>query len=353
MMSQRAIATLFALVFLLCLAPSSRSQDKKALDAVVEGAKKEGKAKVGLTVRWEENGQPAAKKIVDVFQARYPFVKIEYERVGGSRERERVLAEMAAGTIPYDVTVISETQVPISLKANVIEKVDWISLGVHPKHVHPEGAGVTYRTQLFGVAYNRKLVPDNVGEKLTWEDCASPKWRKKVAMDNRPHHLELLYQPDGWGKEKTLAHARALGANQTIFERSRNAAMQKLSLGEYPIVCGATYTAYKERVLYNGDRHLGFIFPEPVPVPTGEVIFVPRGAARPNAGKLWIAWSLSEEGQKALDEVEFDGSPFIPGTETAKLIKGKKTVWYDWKLQTRSDEILKEILEAVGLPIVR
>ncbi|HEY3304685.1 MAG TPA: extracellular solute-binding protein [Candidatus Binatia bacterium] len=349
----RRFKVLWGFVLILCFAVSAWSQDKAALQKIIEGAKKEGGAKVGLTVRWEENGKPAAKKIVDVFHARYPAVKIEYERVGGSRERERVLTELAAGRVTYDVTAISATQVPISLKASVIEKVDWLSLGIHPKHVHPDGAGVLYRTQLFGITYNRKLIPDEVGQKLTWEDCVDPKWKKKIAMDNRPHYLELLYQPDAWGKEKTLAYARQLGANQTIFERSRSAAMTKLALGEYPIICGAAYPTYKERFLYAGDKHLGFVFPEPVPVPTGEVIFVPRGASRPNAGKLFIVWSLSDEGQKTLDEVEFDGSPLVPGTETAKLLKGKKVVWHDWKIQSRADEILKEILEATGLPIVR
>src|SRR3989442_3588445 len=127
------------------------------LEKVVEGAKKEGKVKVGITVRWQEGGKPAAKKMVEVFQSRYPLVKVDYERVGGSRERERVLSELAAGKVSYDVTVLSETQVPIALKANVVEKVDWKSLGVNPQHVHPDGFGVNYRSQLYGIAYNRKL----------------------------------------------------------------------------------------------------------------------------------------------------------------------------------------------------
>jgi len=55
----------------------------QSLDKIVEGAKKEGKLKVGLTVRWEEGGKPGAKKFVEVFQTRYPFLKVEYERVGG------------------------------------------------------------------------------------------------------------------------------------------------------------------------------------------------------------------------------------------------------------------------------
>src|SRR5919197_4532122 len=52
----------------------------QGLERITEGAKKEGKVKVGITVRWQEGGKPAAKRMVEVFQARYPFVKVDYER---------------------------------------------------------------------------------------------------------------------------------------------------------------------------------------------------------------------------------------------------------------------------------
>jgi len=325
----------------------------QSLEKIVEGAKKEGKLKVGLTVRWEEAGKPGAKKFVEVFQTRYPFLKVEYERVGGSRERERVLTELAAGRVSYDVTVLSETQVPIALQANVTEKVDWKALGVTAQHVHPEGFGVNYRSQLYGIAYNRKLVPDDIGRKLTWEDCAAPKWKKKVAMDTRPRHLEILWQPHVWGREKTLAHARQLAANQTIFERDRTGAMTKLALGEYAIDCGSFYSTYYEHTRSGRAERIGFTLAEPIPVNLGDVVFIPRGAAHPNGAKLWITWSLSEKGQKLLDEVEGNGSPLIPGTQTAKLVKGKKAAWYEPQYRAKAEEILKEILEAIGLPIVR
>src|SRR5215475_7140739 len=169
------IGALMGASFLSSLAPLWA----QGLEKLVDGAKKEGRVKVGLTVRWEEAGKAGAKKFVEVFQTRYPFLKVEYERVGGSRERERVLSELAAGKVSYDVTVLSETQVPTALRANVVEKVDWKSLGVMPAHVHPDGFGVNYRSQLYGIAYNRKLIPEALGQKLIWEDCAAPKWKKK------------------------------------------------------------------------------------------------------------------------------------------------------------------------------
>ena len=325
----------------------------QGLDRVVEGAKKEGKVRVGITVRWQEGGKPGAKKMVELFQSRYPFVKVDYERVGGSRERERVLSELAAGKVSYDVTVLSETQVPIAVKANVIEKVDWRSLGVVPRHVHDDGSGVNYRSQFYGISYNRKLVPDSVGAKLTWEDCTSPQYRGKVAMDTRPRHLEIFWQPQVWGRERTLAHARRLAENATVFEQDRTAAMTKLSLGEYAVVCGSFYSTYHEQVRSGENSHLVFRVAEPVPLSLGDFVFVPRGALYPNAARLWVAWSLSEEGQRVLDEVEGSGSPLFPGTQVATMIKGKKVAWYEPQWRAKADEILKEILEATGLPVVR
>jgi ABC-type glycerol-3-phosphate transport system substrate-binding protein len=166
-------------IFLICWFSPSLAQDDKALQKVIEAAKKEGKARIGLTMRWEEAGKPAAKKIVEAFHSRYPFVKVDYERVGGSRERERVLTELAAGKVPHDATVASGTQVPMLIKANLAEPVDWRSLGVHPRHVHPDRFGVYYRSQIVGILWNRKLIPDAVGEKLTWEDCGALSGRKK------------------------------------------------------------------------------------------------------------------------------------------------------------------------------
>ena len=329
------------------------AQQDKALQKLIDGAKKENKVKIGLTMRWQEAGKPSGQKIVETFQARYPFVKVEYERVGGSRERERVLTELSAGKVPYDVTVLSGTQLDLVLKAKLAEPIDWRSLGVQQRHVHPDKFGVYYRSQLVGILYNRKLIPDEVGSKLTWEDCANPKWKKKVAMDNRPRYLEIFYQPHVWGKEKTLAHARQLGANGTIFERSRSAAVSKLTLGEYPIICGANYSHYREQIAYRGINHIGFTVAEPVPVPHGDIVFIPRGAASPESAKLWVVWSVTEEGQRVLDAVEFDGSPFIAGTEPNKILKGRKTASYDPQWESKAEDLLKEILEAIGLPVVQ
>lgn len=251
------------------------------------------------------------------------------------------------------MTVISEPMVPTLLRAKVVEMIDWRPLGVHPQHVHPDGFGVNYRSQVYGIAYNRKLVPDKVGAKLSWEDCVSPKWKGKVVVDVRPRHLEIFYQPHVWGREKTLNHARQLAANQTVFERDRSQGMRQTELGEHSINCGAIYFTYYDWVRAGTIADVSFTVAEPVPVNLGDVVFIPRGARHPNAAKLWVVWSLSEEGQKVLDEVEGSGSALFPMTQAAKMTKGKKVAWYEPEWRAKAEETLKEIVQAVGLPVVR
>jgi ABC-type Fe3+ transport system substrate-binding protein len=323
------------------------------MDKIVEGAKKEGQLKLGITLRWEVAGKPSGKKLVEAFQARYPFIKVDFQRVGGTREREKVFTELTAGKVAYDVTVMTVSQVPNVQKAGVVERVDWRSLGVRPEDIAPHGLGVNYQYGVFGIAYNTTVVPDVAGRKLTWENCVDQKWRKKTAMNDTPVHLEVFWQPHVWGRDKTLDHARRLVANQTIFERSNEDILNKVALGEYHLSCGNLYQNVLEHLIFKETKTVGFAIPEPVPAASRAIVYIPRGSAHPNAAKLWVVWSLSAEAQNVLDEIDFTGSPAVPMTAAGKLVKGKKLVWYEPEWQLKAKEIRTEVLEALGFPVVR
>ena len=322
------------------------------LDEVVSRAKQEGQARLGIAPRKEISGRPVATRMFEVFQKRYPFIKINYERVSGFGQREKIFSEMVGGVVNYDVLSLSTRQIDDGIKANIFQAVDWKGLKVDPESVHPGNFGVTYRMEPYGISYNTDMIKDAEGQKLTWEDCANPKWKGKVAVIDRPRHLEVLYQNNAWGREKTLAYARRLAANNPIVERSRDEAFTKLVKGAYPMLCGDR----AQGVLFDnamGLKNVGISFPEPVPIVHVTFMFVPRAAKSPNAGILWIAWALSEEGQRIHDETEFTGNPLMPSSVVYKRIKGKKIPGISWDFLARSDDILREILTAMGFPIVQ
>jgi ABC-type Fe3+ transport system substrate-binding protein len=323
------------------------------LDAYIEQAKKEGAVTLGVTLRKTSQGKPTGDKYIAAFQKRYPFLKASLKRIGGARERERVLDEMTAGVVNFDVATISDTMVDPLVDAKVPLVLDWQKLGVPAFLAQPMNIGVSLRTAVFGIAYNRKLVPDNVAKDLTWESCTDPKWKGKTAMDDRPRHLNILYQNDGWGREKTLAYAKRWAANKPAVEASRATGAQKLSAGAYYMICGMPRRQVLDLQVNAGEKSIGIVYPEPIPVSIGDIIYVPQKAKHPNAGVLFLAWSATQEAQTILDDIDFSGHPAFEGSDVNKITKGKKLVQARWEDVKRSDEILAELLRAMGFPVVR
>ena len=238
------------------------------------------------------------------------------------------------------------------IKTDIFQIVNWEGLGIAPDKIHPKNVGVAFRSQVWGIGYNTDLLPHDVGRKLTWEEFVEPKWRGKFAIDDRPRHLEVLYQKNAWGRKKTLDYARRLAANDPLQERSRSEATFKLTAGAFPTFHGSGWS-HIGRQTVAGSKNLRITFPEPVTLSAGDLVFIPRGAKNPNAAILWIIWSLSAEAQKILDEVQFTGDPMSPVSSVHERIRGKKIVKASWEYQLRATDILKEILQAMGFPVVR
>lgn len=321
------------------------------LDTYIEGAKKEGSVRVGITIRQKVQGKVAGQKYLDAFSKQYPFLKVNFKRIGGARERNRVISEMAGGVVNFDVATVSETMIPTIVDAKLVRVVDWSKLGVPDALRHPKNVGVTLRTPVFGIGYNRDLIPDNVARTFTWETCTDPKWKGKAATDDRPRHLNELYYV--WGKEKTLDYAKRWAANKPAMEPSRSTGAQKLASGAYHMICGMPRRQAKDLQVYGGSKTIGIVYPEPIPVGIGDLIYVTQKAENPNAATLFIHWTTTAEAQKILDDVDFSGHPTFDGSDVNEIVKGKKVAYGTWEQAAQSDDILAEILQAMGFPVVR
>jgi ABC-type uncharacterized transport system YnjBCD substrate-binding protein len=117
--------------------------------------------------------------------------------------------------------------------------------------------------------------------------------------------------------------------------------------------CGMPRKQVKEFEVYGEVNSVGIVFPEPTPVGLGDLIYVPRQAKHPNAAIVFLAWSATQEAQNALDDIEFTGHPAFEGNEVSKILKGKKAVFGNWEYAGRAGEILAEILQALGIPVVQ
>ncbi|MDP2644143.1 MAG: extracellular solute-binding protein [Desulfobacterales bacterium] len=323
------------------------------LDPYIQAAKKEGEVRIGVPLRNKVHGKPAGELYFAAFQKRYPFLKVNFKRIGGSQERERLFNEMVAGIYNFDVAVASETTVPTIMAAKLPLIVEWEKLGVLNMLTHPENMGVHFRTMIYGIAYNRDLVPDEVARTFTWETCTDPKWKGKTAMDDRPRHLIRLFRDESWGREKTLDYVIRWAANKPAVEASRSTGASKLAAGAYHMICGAARDQVRDLEVFGENKSIGIVFPEPVPVLKGAPAYVLNKAKHPNAGILFLVWTGTQEGQKILDDINFSGHPAFDGTEANKILKGKQLSYATSNDTLTADDDLVEILRAFGMPVVR
>ena len=121
------------------------------LDAYIAGAKKERLVVLGVTLRKKRFGKPAGERYIQAFTNRYPFLKAKLKRIGGFRERERILAEITAGLIKYDVVTISDTMADTVLKAKLARMIKWEKFGLPKTLIHPKNLGISLRTQVYGI----------------------------------------------------------------------------------------------------------------------------------------------------------------------------------------------------------
>jgi ABC-type Fe3+ transport system substrate-binding protein len=350
----RQVATLFsALTFCGFFAVHPFPAPGAPLDPYIEGAKKEGTVTLGITLREKSHGKPAGELYLAAFQKRYPFLKVNFKRVGGARERERVLTEMASGISEYDVSAVSETMIPTIVDAKLVRIVEWEKLGVPKYFIHPKNYGLGTRTSVYGIAYNRTIIPDDVAKTFTWESCTDPKWKGRTAMNDRPRHLNRLYLDDQWGRAKTLDYAKRWAANKPVLEASQSTATEKLTVGSYAMICGLARRQVEDIVVNTGSKAIGIVFPEPVPVGSGEFQFVPVSAKHPHAAILFMVWTSTKEAQNILDDTDFSGDPRVDGSNIKDVLKGKKVAYPTWEDVGSSDDHLAEIFQAMGLPVVR
>ncbi len=332
---------------------SAHSAPSNPLDPYIEAAKKEGSVNIGITIRAKSHGKPTGELYLAAFQKRYPFLKVNFKRIGGTRERERVIVEMTSGIVDFDVATASEPMIATIMDAKLPRAVDWQRLGVPKVIVHPKNIGISLRPPVYGIAYNRNLIPDAVAKTFTWETCTDAKWKGKFAINDGPRHLEQLYQNEAWGREKTLDYAKRLAANSPILSSSQTDATEKVNAGIYYMMCGIPRGQVKDIQVSTGSKSLGIVYPEPVPVGGGDIIYVPDKAKHPNAGILFLAWTATPEAQKLLDDTEFVGDPRIEGSGAQADLRGKKVVSPTWEDIAHADAHLAEIVQALGFPIVR
>jgi ABC-type Fe3+ transport system substrate-binding protein len=266
---------------------------------VIEGAKKEGK----LNLMWSQatlGGSQGAQMAQQALNKMFG-TNIQIRFAPGpamAQVGSQIATEYAAGqNAVSDVYLGAAAQVEPLVKRDVFQSVGWSKL--LPGRITDEMTEINNRalrlgTGLSGVTYNTRLVPGGVVPKRL-NDFLKPEWKGKIASTPYAASFDVLAANELWGPKKVLDFVRKLSGQIAGLMRCGEA--ERIATGEF-IALVMDCTGQDAFVWQEKGAPLDQMIPADAAQERYYYFTLPKNAANPNAAKLYIAFMMTEEGQK-------------------------------------------------------
>ncbi|TMA63225.1 MAG: extracellular solute-binding protein [Deltaproteobacteria bacterium] len=263
--------------------------------ADLDQAKKEGEV-VLYTTMIVSDFQVFQKALVK----KYPFLKVNHVRLGASTLVSRAIAEFRAGKHLTDVYGVAPDSPNYMREQGILAPyASSEAKYIHKGFIDPNGfwSGITTDVLVTGVntaQLNVKRAPHS------YADYLKPEFKGKMAFHmgtNNP----LIGMSEMQGEEKALAYMRSFAKQDLIQHNGYTKISQLLAAGEFPIVAFMQVTKLEKIRERNGP--VDWIPLDPS-FATVSSVAVSKHAPHANAARLLVDFYLSEEGQKALREID-------------------------------------------------
>lgn len=277
--------------------------------ALIAAARKEGQLTWYTTQIVNQFARPAA----DAFQKKYG-IRVNYIRADSNEVTLRIQNEGKAGRVQADV--FDGTGATAALKANnlVAKYIPQSAERLPDRYKDKDGYWVATNLYVLTPAFNTELVKKGT-QPRTFQDLLDPKWRGKMAWNSS-------VTPSGgagfvgvvlahMGEEKGMAYLRQLAPQKiTGLQVAARQVLDQVIAGEYAIALNI----FNNHAVISASKRapVEWIAMEPA-LAVFSCLSLTAGAPNPNAGKLFIDFLMSEEGQKLYRDADY--LPVDPGVE--------------------------------------
>jgi ABC-type Fe3+ transport system substrate-binding protein len=272
---------------------SGLDEELKVPQAWLDGAAKEGEVIVFGT--WPEK---QFRVMTDPFLARYPFVKIRYDRGAGTSRGMKVVVALAEGRVIADVlTSIADAYIQFQeMKAFADLRELPGAKNVPNEYMSADGTWISHKLSYRCIAYNTdKAKPADMPR--NWDDLlTNPRWRNgALTLTNQPNSWLLgLWEELGeeWGRNFTRRLFEELKPQQR--KESMTAATALTVSGE--LFATLPSPEWQVQGFVDKGAPIGYHCPEPVPITLSQIVMLEK-SPRKNAARVFLNWMLSREGQ--------------------------------------------------------
>jgi len=287
-----------------CCAVSVHAADA----ALIAAARKEGHVVWYTTLIINQFARPAA----EAFEKKYG-IKVDYVRADPTAIALRLVNESKAGQVQADI--FDGFGVSALVKEGYVES--WLPEAIkhYPRELYdPKGHWVASNLYVLTPAFNTSLVPKG-SEPKTFADLLDPKWKGRMAWSSRgsassaPGFIGSVLT--AMGEEKGMDYLKKLaGQNIVSIDASARQIVDQMIAGEYAI---ALQTFNHHSVISAAKGAPSAWIPMEPAMTTLNVVALTSKSPHPSAGKLFMEFLVSEDGQKLFRDADYmPADPAIP-----------------------------------------
>lgn len=295
MQRKKIVAIAFLPLFVLALWGSqAQAQSDSEMDAIIQGAKKEGEV-----VFYGSLSTTEANPMLRAFEKKYPFLRTRHQRAGSDTLMEKILIETRAGRYAADVYNLRAFTTSVLVSKGLFAK----SPSRHDKFYpagfkDPEGHWTSFYMNPATFGYNTRLVSAAEAPKK-WADLLHPRWKGQMIMDREESEwyanmLKVM------GPEKGRQFMKKLAAQDIVYRAGHTLHAQLVAAGEFKI--GVVMYTPRMELMKSQGAPIEWGRADPV-IAYHYSLGVAARAPHPNAARLFVDFFLSKEGQQLLVDV--------------------------------------------------
>jgi ABC-type Fe3+ transport system substrate-binding protein len=295
-------------------APVAHSPEVQRLLAA---AREQGENRLNLS--WGETfgGTEGARRFEAMFNRTYGTdIRITYTPGPSMTDMAgRVSQEVSAGhRASTDLLLGTESHFATLLNRDVLEEYDYTLLSprIPREAVTVRDLGVEIAGIVGGIGYNTELVA-RADAPRQLEETLHPRWKGKIASTQNAGIFDRVAARPEWGAERMKAFVARL--SQQVGGLIRCGEQDRITSGEFTMMvlqCGS----YQVRRDTAKGAPVAHVIPEDAATIGYFHLGVPRTAGNPHLAKLFINLLMSDEGQRAIYEMEFTDNPVLPGSQS-------------------------------------
>jgi iron(III) transport system substrate-binding protein len=267
-----------------------------ASEDLIKAAAKEGSLMIYGTTQIDH-----MHGIIKHFNQKYPGIKTNYHRQGTTAVYERIIREVRAGMFNADVYGgIGGLQAWLLAQKGLLASYSSPERAAISNNLKDkEGYWTAAYTVSFVTAFNNRQV-SRADAPRSYDDFLLPRWKGKMWL-NEDDIEWFATMFEIMGKDKATQFMHRLAQQDLRFGREPSLAMELLCAGEFSMIIGIHFH-HTERVRQKGCP-VEWVAVEPGYNRPPIAISMAKNAPHPAAGKLFVDFVLSRDGQKVIQDI--------------------------------------------------